>query len=1017
MSLEFQISQNPFRSGLAEGVEPHQVTPGTLLTAENVVWKKSGKIEKRFGVSAITTSLIGGGNLTAGARLFTRGSELCLVDGTSLYAYSPTSSAWRLGGAVPPAQLTWSTGLDAITGVMASCNAVSSTGIQIVAWIVGEPTAAYGTTGAARFFVRGPLGESLIAPTEASAVSNHLIRTIIIGTTAYLFTQNGSNLVAITVNLTTLAVTVFGTIISNVKVQGWDACVIGSNIVFAYEDTGGGLKLKSVDSSLAGVATGSISGEASSNFNCISIDGASGGTLYVGYYADISGLVRAACADPSTLVQTVAPVTLENISAGPARVCKKVGVVQYGSTSCIVAWSPQDASTTGPIRTSAVRFTNAGAIDTSVGGKTYGLTLLTKPFALAGKFYAMCVDRPSQGTPQGAGSHTVVMRMDGAGVLFPYVAKLDLLIGGLAIAGALAAVSTLGTTAYFPVPFVAASSPVMGPFKQGLRLARFATPSGDVWRTVTYGGEAYSAGALLAVWDGALVFDYGFEREPTYVSQTNATAGLLAAGSYIYTGVREFRSAAGVLHRSSAGIQFTGTSSGLKQIVITVVTGGVSNKQNASTSFGSGSRSPVEVVTYRSTVGGSVPQRLTLDPSFTVTLTDSTVAVETVTDNHADADIGNAIALATRPAVYTTGGILDDYQPPSNVTGCYHADRLWVLAGDGMTWWYSKAFQDDLGTAPGFNPQLRISFADPQTAMASMDDKAIFFSATGVKYMLGTGPAPNGLNSDFQTPTTIQSDVGCTNARSVVATPDGVMFLSDRGIHLLDRGLTLSWIGRPVKDTLAAFPAITSAVLVPKQNQVRFTCNAADGSAGATIVYDYVEKQWSTFRHWAAGNYGTAYADACLYNGQWAFVTANGVVSIESTSSYLDSGNYVPMTLETAWMNAAGPLAFQSVRNLQLHGTSYTDHDLTISIGFDSDPSYPQSVTYLATSPVTAVGSEEPQVTIGPRRKCNSIRFKIVDASPAAGSVGIGRGPSWDMMGLEVGIKRGFGNTPATKKG
>ncbi len=460
--LDFQIQQFPLRLGLAEGVEPHQTPPGTTTIVENFVWKKTGKAEKRFGVDPLPMSIAGGGTISAGARIFARGSELCLIDGQNLYTWSPEVQLWRLVGAVPTVGLDWTTGVDAVTGAMAMDQAVSADGIQVLAWVVGEPTAAYGTTGALRFLVRGPLGETLIAPTTANAGTNHLVRTLIIGTTAYIFFQNSTAIASTRIDLTTLAVTLGGPVVSNVKVQGWDACVIGNTIVFAYEDTANGLKLKSVDTSLAGLTTGSISGEAGTSLQCISIDGAPGEPLYVGYFVNSTGLVRAACADSSTLVQSIAPVTLENITVVPPRACTKVGTVRYSSTSALIAWSPQDIQPKAA-RTTAFRFTSAGAIDATVGGQTFGLQLVTAPFILGGAAYALLTDRPtnSSGTTYilSAGIHTVLMRIDGIGSSpFRYVGKVDVLIGGLTIAGAVARGSVVGSTAYFPVPFISAAA-------------------------------------------------------------------------------------------------------------------------------------------------------------------------------------------------------------------------------------------------------------------------------------------------------------------------------------------------------------------------------------------------------------------------------------------------------------------------------------------------------------------------------------------------------------------------------
>lgn len=1022
--LDFTVQQFPLRFGLAEGVEPHQAPPGTLTTAENCVWKKTGKVEKRFGTLYIAPTVIGGGSMNQAVRLFTRGTELCVVDGSNLYAYQPTLSAWRNVGPVPTVMLDWATCLDATTGVSAVDQAISSTGISVVAWVVGEPTAAYGTTGAVRFLVRGPNGETLVPPTTANAGTNHLVRTLIIGTTAYIFFQNTTSIVSTTVDLTTMTVTTHGACVTNVKVQGWDACVIGSTIVFAYEDTGGGLKLKSVDTSLAGLTTGSIAGEAGNTINCISIDGASGESLYVGYYVDSTGLIRGACADAGTLVQSVAPVTLENISAAPARTCTKVGTSRYSSTNAVIAWSPQDNASTSGARTSAAFFTNAGAV--TACGRTIGVNLITAPFMLGGRCYAMAIDRPRNGGPiTTAGLHTVLLRLDsvtGATTPHTYVGKVDVLVGGLTIAGAVARGAILGTTAYFPVPFISASNGSAAPYRTGVRLARAMTPTDDFYRSTSYGSETYFAGGPLSAYDGQRVFDYGFEREP-YISTFTNIAGAIVNGTYLYALVREWRSAAGMLYRSSVSIPITkAIAAGPQGLSWSVLPGPVSAKQDGTTLFGSGSSSPIINAIYRTTVGGSTLQRLTVDPTLNTSIADSSAFVDAASDARADADVGNGIALGVRPAVYTSGGIQDDYQPVSGITLFQHADRLWSLAGDRRSWWYSKAFSDDLGTAPGFHPGFRITFRDAQVGGATMDDKAIFFSATGLQYLAGIGPTPNGLNSDFQGPFVIQSDVGCTNARSIVDVPDGVMFLSDRGIYLLTRGLELVWVGKPIKDTLAAFPNITSAVLVAKQNQVRFTCNDVGGLFGRVLVYDYVEKQWSTFRYNIVGFTDIAIADACMWNGAYAIVPAAGLppyLLVEDPTTNLDDGAYwVQMRLELAPVNASGPLSFQSVREFAMRGVSNTDHDLTIEVAFDDEATYAQTATFPAQSAVTSVGPlEDCSVTIGARRKCSSIRFRITDATPTSGTVGTGQGPSFDMIGLEVGNKRGFGNTPAARKG
>lgn len=1030
MALEFQISQSPFRFGLAEGIEPHQVTPGTLLTAENAVWLKSGKVQKRFGVAAITTSLIGGGNLSAGVRLVTRGSELCLIDGASLYTYSPAQAKFRSAGSVPEVAPTWNTAIDTLQGV-ASSDVVYATGLLFYAWTTGDPWQANGAGGdlwlqavdaTSGAVVYGP---SLIASQAfgARVMYDDVHAKIVI------VTRTGAaspySIKALSFDLATMAftggVTTLGTDNATNTFACWDAHLYSGLLVIGYNRTGSIIALESYTPTAGGGFTATTSGTVTDASGCaaISIHGTAGESLYVAYVQGGAAprASRIAVNNPATMAAVAAATTIDTpTGTGAAAI---VGVTRYDNARACVSVSTQETSL--QLRLVTYLVSNAAAVLTTI--PTYWSAISTsRPFMVGSKAYVMAsVFPPNLGIN---GGHSVLLCADENRL----IGLIDLQVAGFGSIGAPpSSASAISSTVMATVaPFQSSVTPTTSNWRQGVRGVRVSTGTSrpvDAFRGMQSSGELFVAGSgCLTSYDGSVTFDYGMATTPVLVTTTSGVGGSIAAGSYLYSAVSEFRSRTGLLYRSPPAIPVTQVTTGATSTnTVSIVNCNLTNKPRA---FGTGF---LTEAVHRSTVGGSLTQRLSFEPRYNTVYTDYSTSVQTLSDTRADASIdGAGTTLASRPVLYTTGGILDDFAPPSAVTAFQHGGRLWLLAGDQRTWWYSKTFQDDLGVAPGFNPQFRISFEEVQVAGVSMDDKAIFFSASGVKYMLGTGPAPNGQNSDFQTPTKIQSDVGCTNARSVVTTPDGTMFLSERGIYLLTRGLELVWIGRPVKDTLAAFPVITSAVLVPKQNQVRFTCNTSDGASGVTIVYDYAEKQWSTFRHWAAGAYGTAYADACLYNGQWAFVTAAGIVSIESTTSFIDSGNYVPMTLETAWITApgsqaspsSGPLKFQSVRNFALHGFSNSNHDLTIQIGFDTDASYPQSVTFVAGSATTSVGTlEDCTISVGTRRKCNAIRFRILDTAPTGFAPGTGQGPSLDMMAIEVGMKPGTGNNPATKKG
>jgi len=1027
--LQFQNVQTGFRFGINEGTDPHQLPHGTLTTAENVVWKKSGRLQKRFGTASMTQNITGGGTLSACSRLVTRGSELALIDGSNLYAYSSETTTWTSVGKVPEASMRVRTLLDTATGVGQMDLAVSSAGLIVQAWIVGDPTS--GTPQGALFVqVLGSGGTSVVvAPTRLSASGNNIVRVLIISSTAIVLTRNGANVVAYTVNLSTLAVSAA----TNLRTDGLatpfdlDACVIGTNFVIVYGVTAaGGVKVYSYNTSLAQQATATV--EAGINSLYAGIDGASGESLYVVYYPTGGGTnLRMAVHNPSTLAQTVAPFTVESVAGG----FLQCSVCRFDSSNALVAYTTSES----PGRLTTYKVTSAGSVTTSSERGTWGLKQVSRPFMVNGRCYILAHDLISAilSTYQGNNTYLCEVETSTKGSLGSFVphrilGKVDHLIGGQTVNGNVPNVVAASSTSFLvAAPFLATAPQKITTWRQGVRLVTIsfgASLPSDMWKSVNYGQESYLFGAGPMAYDGRSVFEHGFFRQPVLLTGViNNPAGAIVAGNYLYGFYDEYRSQAGVLHRGPTSTWTVSVAGTPSTVALTLVNQNITNKQTISTGFASVSAVGILQPIYRTVVNGSTYYRETYDPTFNVVNVDPMSRTQTLTDSRADASIdGAGTVLSTRPTLYTTGGIVDDEHPVSSLTAAYMRGRLWMLASDARTWWFSKSFQDDAGVAPGFSTSFRIAFDQDMTGAIAMDEKSVFFSQNAIWYMFGDGPAANGQNSDFTNPQQLQTDVGCTNPRSLVSTPDGIMFLSDHGIYLLTRKMEAVWIGKPVQDVLAAFPNITSAVSLPKYGQVRFTCNNAAGSSGVVLVYNYTEQQWSVFKYSDGSTASVPIADAVLWNGVYTFATTGGKVFTESESTYLDAGStWVAIKMETAWISAAGPLAFQSVRNFALNGISATNHDLVVSVGFDSNTTYQQTATFLAGSAVTATGDlEECTVSIGNRRKCESIRFKIEDATPTSPGtypVTTGQGPIFEAMALEVGAKKGLSPEPATKRG
>ena len=1035
MPLQRQLLQTGFRFGVDEGTEPHAVPWGTLTRAENARWVKGGRLEKRGGISALSTSIVGGGSLSSASRLVTRGNELCLVSpgaagGQYLYSYA-SAYGWRNRGAVPDIGVTYRTAVDTTDGVMVSDTAAFADAggntLVAIAWVSGDPLSPSGGGAAYVTIQEAATGATVLAPSLLLSSGAKAIRVLYVGTTVVVVCRNGANVSAWTIPTSTFAVsgvTNLRTDAANGAVQsGFDACVIGSNFGILYNDNTAVtavVRLYTYTAALAAVNNAPIT---STNNAYLAL--ASDGT-YVYAGANLQMFSR----DASTLSVVGGTATLPGDLVG---ICAPGGA-STGSVlvSYLISGSAGGATVAG-VGTVVAAYT--GSVTASTKRATWGTRPITRPWTQDGRYFLVLSDdlvSPS-GSFVGCNTYLVEAALTDAsayGTTVPhrYVAKLDQMIGGTwpsnnGPSGCPASVTATGTTTFYAaVPFLATAPAQNKAWRQGLRLTSFTSSSAmpaDSWRSVTYANEAYLSGGVLTAYDGATCFDYGFARQPVSVSSVAAAGGSMATGTYLYGVCAEYRSKAGVLHRSTTSGFTQSAVPATGKVTIQWALCNVGSKQTLGTTYGATSTTPIYLPTFRSVVSGSTLQRLTVEPTANTTPVVLTSVAQQLVDTRADSSVdGAGTTLASRPVLYTTGGILDDVQPPALSTLTLHRLRLWGVGPDQRTIWYSKSFSDDQGVAPGFNEAFRIVAGQDVVALVSMDDKLVVLYRDGIGYIQGDGPNAAGANGDFTSVIDVQTDVGCSNPRSVVSTPFGVLFQSTRGLYLLTRGLEVVWFGRQVQDVIASYPNVTSATLVPKYSEVRFTANDAAGTSHTVLVWNYVEKQWSTFRY-LSGAVGIA--DACVWNGTWVFVTTTGAAYSESASTYLDAGAYVSMVLETAWLSAAGPLAFQSCREMQLSGASRSNHDLLVEVAFDSSTSYAQTRTFTAGSAVTAIGSlEECTIAIGTQRKAASIRFRISDltpTNPGTYPVGTGQGPAFDTIGVEVGIKQGFSTNPATKRG
>lgn len=364
-----------------------------------------------------------------------------------------------------------------------------------------------------------------------------------------------------------------------------------------------------------------------------------------------------------------------------------------------------------------------------------------------------------------------------------------------------------------------------------------------------------------------------------------------------------------------------------------------------------------------------------------------------------------ASITAAQPILYTSGSVQEN-----NSLGDVQMLTQWknriaaIDADDLFTVRYSKeAIKGEAVAFTDFNTFRIEADGQPVKGLGVLDDKLIIFKERKAYYVSGDGANDLGSNVTLSTPTLISSDVGCVEHKSIVQTPSGLLFKSQKGIYLLDRGLNLAYVGAAVENFNQY--TIARSVLFDSINEVRFYLS----NSPYCLVFNYLVNVWSTFTNYQSD-------DAIIKNGVQITVNNSGRVFTENQATYRDNelGVYTTyqLLLETAWLKVAGLQNFQRVFGISLLGEYKSPHNLTFNLSYDYDPVSTNSISYTYDPSATAAGTERDdqvyQPSIKPEiQKCQSIKILISEAALGGSYESV----SLTDLAFSVGMKSGLNKT------
>lgn len=997
MALNKQPVNINFSQGVNTKTDKWQLPPGQFRALTNTVFNKAGMLQKRNGFGLLTAA-------PAGAQTLSTLSGGLVALGNTCESYSIDSGKLTNAGLFQPMQMATAPMVRRATGQLTADVAVASNGLACSTWLDADTNCYYQVSDSATGQIVIP---AVQLPSGATMSRVFTLGQYFIAT--YLITISAStHLQYIAIPITNpgspKAATDLSTQASGLT-AAYDGQVYGGLLYLALNgsDGGGAIRVTVLDSTLRQPNT-TVTASTSATRLSVAVD-PTNGVVWVTLFntATVSGMNFS-----STLVPILAPTVIQSgISSGVNELSSTAinsvltAIYEVANTYTYAPNAKTDyieyntLTLSGTAGTPAIVLRGVGLASRGAYVPSLGKTLVLATYGQSFQPTYFLIDlngnvlaRLAYSNGGGYAINQILANINQNG---------DVLQVGYLYADLLEAVNkTQGQ-----------NGSIAGVYSQtGINLATFTL--GGQTAALEIGGSLHPSGGMLWQYDGVKIREHGFNVWPEdIVATTASTGGNLAAQIYFYQVTYEWTDAAGNIHRSAPSVPLEVDLSASMTATNAVTLNIPTLRQTYKTD------NKVRIVVYRWSTANQIYYQVSNMKNLTgadpLTLNNPSVDSITFTDTLADSSIiGNNI-------IYTTGGVLENIVAPAAIAMTLFQSRLFLAdAEDPNLIWFSKQVieatpveMSDLLTlyvAPTTGAQ---GSTGPITAISSMDNNLIVFKRDAIYYINGTGPDNTGANGSFSDPVFITSTVGCINPFSIVLTPKGIMFQSDKGIWLLGRGLDTTYIGAPVEDFTTV--DVTSAVAIPATNQVRFTLNGT-----TAVMYDYFYEQWGNWKNVPA-------LSSVIFQELHTYLNDYGQIVQETLGSYVDISTPVLISFTTSWFNIAGLQGFERFYSLNLLGQYITPHFLQVQIGFDYNPGITQTVMIEPINYAGPYGSDpiygdntyggqtnvEKWRVFPNRQKCSSFQVSISEIYDPSLGVPAGAGLTLSGLALVVGIKRG----------
>ena len=408
MALQKQTIEIPLGVGVETKIDPKIVQPGALLALENGEFSKTGAVSKRKGYDALSKSIVSGGSVNGGARVFAAGDTLTAiasVDGVkSYYQHIKQANKWAsMGNAYPGVVRTRRLARDANVSSnnidVAVCN-----NYALFAWIQGS--------AAHHCLVDTSTNTTIWASTVSGASSGP--RVTASGKYIYMVHAVGANVLLYALDTTSLpTVTAFNTPAATLQTdfsssgtsrQVEVGSLGGGTAVLVYRTSTPSVKVQRFDQS--GTIATSLA-VAESAVSAIGLVVSAAGDCYVAYRQAATGDLR--CFAATSAMGALFAVTTIDTDATIGVPC---GVETTTANTIQWVWSITVTTATYQ-RVRKAQINNAGTVTSAAAVAFYGVSAASQPFVRKGRMYIMTsYNYPYYGAPIAQASQASYFLMD-----------------------------------------------------------------------------------------------------------------------------------------------------------------------------------------------------------------------------------------------------------------------------------------------------------------------------------------------------------------------------------------------------------------------------------------------------------------------------------------------------------------------------------------------------------------------------------------------------------------------------